>query len=132
MQVKKNIIDLAKSLRTAPMFIADFWGVSPVLVERLLQSRNEIAPDESIYDAVSRHYGAKVADKCSELIDEIPFENTSSTAPSGGGHGRRNPEVKRADSHRQLERTACDETRNPKTSTRCTTSGAKGTGTWET
>lgn len=71
----KRMLALANSLHTAPCYIADCFGVSPALVERLLASRGQYCRDgEGIYDCVARHYGESAARECEACIDIFPWE----------------------------------------------------------
>ena len=84
LKVKDSFSELASLLRTSPSHIADFFGVSPDLVERLLQSRGEIVEGQSLQDAVEIHYGCDVARKCLELCGVCPFETEKATNQGDG------------------------------------------------
>ena len=73
-KVKQEFLNLGKRLHAAPMMFADVFGVNPELLEKLLVSRGQLRGEESIGDALQRHYGKAVAEECERLIDESPFE----------------------------------------------------------
>lgn len=52
-----KVMEAATALSTAPCFIADIFGVSPMLVERLLRRRNHWKDNLSISENVERFYG---------------------------------------------------------------------------
>lgn len=54
---------IASALRTAPCYVADCFGLSPVLVEQLLHARGQYSDSSgsSLLYAVRLHYGDSAA-----------------------------------------------------------------------
>ena len=68
--ITPRIERLAKLMRTSPMYVADFFGISPIRIEELLVRRGQYKADDdsidspSIIDAVRKYYGKEAANLC--------------------------------------------------------------------
>ena len=72
--INPKIVGLAKIMRTAPAYIADVFGVNPLLIERLLAARGHCcAEGQSLKDLVDEVYGNDVGNLMVELVDEEVF-----------------------------------------------------------
>ena len=70
-RVNPRLLALADRMGTAPCKIADFFGINPIYIERLLAMRGHRCVDgEALCDLVSRIYGADCAKKMLDLIGE--------------------------------------------------------------
>ena len=95
MKVRKEFSELATMLKTTPMAIADYFGVSPTRLEILLKLRGKMRSDETcLKDATIRNYGKSVYAKCETLLGVCPFEADRKTNGETGGasHRSRNGE----------------------------------------
>lgn len=59
---------LTGALKAPPMFVADAFGVSPIRIGKLLESRGQYDPsaEGSLIDAIRAHYGDFAAQMCLE------------------------------------------------------------------
>lgn len=70
-RVNPRLLALADRMGTAPCKIADFFGINPFYIERLLAMRGHRCVDgETLCDLVSRIYGADCAKEMFDLIGE--------------------------------------------------------------
>ena len=68
-----EITAAANALRTAPGRIADFFGISPERIERMLEARGQAPKEgESIEEAVVKHYGIAASLALQIAFDVFP------------------------------------------------------------
>ena len=75
MKIRKEFNELADIFQTSPCMIADYCGVSPLYIERLLRIRGQMQVCESIKDAIIRNYGESTFKKCEALLGVCPFKS---------------------------------------------------------
>jgi hypothetical protein len=82
--VNDKIVAIAKKMNASPAEIADFWGLCPYRIVRLMRLRGQdIGEGESLHDALSRHYGWELVQMVEtyyqEWAGELAFKGKART-----------------------------------------------------
>jgi len=71
--IDPQFIRLAKLMNTSPSCVADVFGVSPTMVERLLKSRSQLEEELCLYECVEKYYGKEAMKLCHDLVCVYPI-----------------------------------------------------------